>query len=69
MNGIKVHLSGPNNSTIFTDCCGCAISAHQEKCPRCGELVLGHDEISSHKRDVVRWDYAYGRQKYGNHAI
>ena len=35
----SVHLSGPNNSTMFTDCCGCAVLDRDTCCPKCGRRV------------------------------
>lgn len=29
-----VKLDNPNNSTMFTTCCGCAICDDQNHCPR-----------------------------------
>lgn len=32
------HVSGPSNSTRFTDCCGCAVNRRgegYERCPSC----------------------------------
>ena len=49
-----VHLSGPNNSTMFTDCCGAAICEDQQRCPECRELVIGWDAETDAKRDRVR---------------
>jgi hypothetical protein len=50
----SVHLSGPNNSTFFTDCCGCAVADRDTCCPKCGRRV--EEETG---RD--RWAKAYGR--------
>ena len=34
----KVHFSGLNNSTPFTDCCGVA-AIDEKNCPECGEEI------------------------------
>ena len=35
------HVSGPHNSTPFTDCCGCAaIGRDANYCPSCGRKVI-----------------------------
>lgn len=34
------HLSGPLNSTHFTDCCGLAVLREDTNCPGCGALVI-----------------------------
>lgn len=46
------------NSTMFTDCCQVAICDNEPRCPRCRNLVVGHDEPSSHRRGIVRWRMA-----------
>lgn len=60
----SVHLSGPYNSTMFTDCCGTAICDHQPKCPRCGGYVYpdseGDTDRSDHARHLARWGRAFG---------
>ena len=63
MNG--VHLSGSTNSTMFTDCCGCAITDRETRCPECGEEVYPGDDSTENERRNLRWDMAYGpmRQK------
>jgi len=60
---IGVHRLGPNNSTYFTDCCGCAICSDQKRCPRCEKLIIGHDELSAHKRDFIRWAHATEKKR------
>jgi len=58
-----VHLCGPTNSTIFTNCCGVAIHDWQEKCPSCGASVRG---AVAHGQSGERWEMAYGPwRKYG----
>ena len=56
----RVRLSSHTNSTLFTTCCGVAISNDDDACPRCGEEVF---PISARER----WDYAmlrfYGADK------
>ena len=36
-----LHKSSPINSTNFTNCCGCAVTSTQTKCPACGALIHG----------------------------
>lgn len=43
------------NSTMFTDCCGCAICDYERKCPCCGSLIIGHDAETEHERGLIRW--------------
>lgn len=54
-----VRLSGPNNSTMFTECCGTAICNDQGDCPQCGRKVYGHWADTAHERGLMRWRYAY----------
>jgi len=56
---VGVKLSGPNNSTFFTECCGTAVLDYEEKCPRCNELVIGHDAETNPERWRIRWNYAF----------
>jgi len=60
-----VHLSGPNNSTMFTDCCGVAICRDQQRCPKCKELIIGWDAESFRDRHTIRWNYAYHKKGEG----
>ena len=58
-DGIKelttsVRLSGPNNSTFFTDCCGCAVLDWDTRCPECGRRI--EEETGREK-----WAKAYGQ--------
>lgn len=46
------------NSTMITSCCGVAICRDERKCPRCGNLVVGHDAKSDEERQRIRWDRA-----------
>jgi len=46
------------NSTMFTDCCEVAICNGQQCCPRCGRPVVGDNEESHHRREIVRWSNA-----------
>ena len=48
-----VRLSGPNNSTMFTTCCGLAICDDQANCPGCKKEIWPRSG-----RD--RWEAAYG---------
>lgn len=34
-----LHFSGPNNSTLFSDCCGSAVCDSESRCPSCGREV------------------------------
>lgn len=36
-----VQFSGPNNSTLFTTCCGVAICDDERRCPVCQQEVPG----------------------------
>lgn len=36
---VGTHVSGPTNSTRFTNCCGLAVIHVGEKCPGCGRPV------------------------------
>lgn len=51
-----VSLCNPYNSTIFTNCCGCAITTREKQCPKCQRYVVGWD---SENPDRSRWNYAY----------
>ena len=46
------------NSTIFTECCQCAITSRELCCPSCGEEVVGADASSDWERDYIRWNSA-----------
>lgn len=53
MTGITgVHLSNPNNSTLFSDCCGIAVTDKESCCPRCGNKVIPESPKE-------RWEKAY----------
>ena len=54
-----VRLSGPNNSTMFTDCCGVAVLNSETKCPLCGATVYGSEAKTDHERWIMRWNYAF----------
>ena len=58
--GHGVRLSGPNNSTLFTTCCGVAITDRECNCPACGDLIIGWDAASPYMRGMIRWNMAYG---------
>lgn len=51
---------GPNgtNSTMFTECCQCAICGDEPNCPVCGRKVVGHDAETAHERRKIRWQNA-----------
>ena len=46
------------NSTMFTECCSCAICNYEIHCPSCGRNVIGWDIESSHQRGIIRWSNA-----------
>jgi len=46
------------NSTMFTECCGCAICADEAYCSQCGRKVIGWDAASNGERHWIRWTYA-----------
>ena len=54
-----VRLASSTNSTMFTDCCHCAICDDQERCPVCKDKIIGWDEESKHARGLRRLHYAY----------
>ena len=64
---IGVHHLGPNNSTAFTNCCGCAILGYQARCPSCKEFVHpfseGDENYSEHKANQIRFSYAFRKYK------
>ncbi len=52
-----IYPSG-TNSTMFTACCDTAICSDQLSCPRCKQLVIGHDATSKYERERIRWSSA-----------
>ena len=42
-----VHYCSPTNSTLFTDCCNCAV-VEEEKCPSCGARVVPESNRGRH---------------------
>ena len=48
-------LPSGTNSTMFTECCGCAICDRELSCPVCGAHVIGWDCKSDGERSNVRW--------------
>ncbi|MDG6938045.1 MAG: hypothetical protein JRN42_05850 [Nitrososphaerota archaeon] len=54
---MPVNPSG-TNSTMFTDCCGAAITNDELHCPVCGNKVVGSECDSDHERGRKRWQYA-----------
>jgi len=56
---VGVRLCSPTNSTLFTECCDCAVTDTDSRCPHCKRLVIGHDESPSERRKL-RWEHAYG---------
>ena len=48
----NTHVSGPHNSTPFTDCCGVA-AINTSECPNCHAEIWGHDDgLSARRREV-----------------
>lgn len=60
---IRVFLSSPTNSQMFTDCCRVAINHDQAHCPRCREEVYPGKDATPHQRSMYRWNMAYGAQR------
>ena len=58
-----VFLTNEHNSQVFTTCCNVAICEDQQRCPKCRRLVVGWDATSYHKRDMIRWKYAYRKKR------
>ena len=56
--GVMPLMPQGTNSTMFTECCGCAICDDQATCPRCKRDIIGHDASPGHERGRVRWKYA-----------
>lgn len=57
--GIKPLTPYGTNSTLFTECCGCAIN-EEECCPCCGRKIVGHDAPYG-ERHRIRWKNATER--------
>ena len=55
---IKQLFPSGTNSTMFTECCGTAISDNQRCCPGCGREVIGCDAETTHERHMIRWKTA-----------
>jgi len=55
---MPIYPSG-TNSTMFTECCECAICADEPYCPSCKRKVIGWDAESDHERRKIRWNNAY----------
>lgn len=60
-----VHLSGPNNSTPFTDCCGVAV-INEARCPRCGAEVLPRNPRERFRAAFHRQPLRYSNSPYYN---
>ena len=56
--GVKQLFPHGTNSTMFTECCDCAICDDEGCCPSCGREVIGHDAETSHERNMIRWKAA-----------
>jgi len=64
--GIVPVLPQGTNSTMFTECCECAICDNEPNCPICKRKVIGWDETQDRRRKS-RWQYAtrtWNRKKY-----
>lgn len=46
------------NSTMFTECCECAICDDQPYCPICNRKVVGWNAETKHERSRMRWSNA-----------
>ena len=53
------------NSTMFTECCGCAICDDEPCCPCCGRKVIGWDAENKNERHRIRWEDATKRWRKG----
>ena len=43
------------NSTMFTECCRCAICDNERFCPHCKEEVIGAEANTDYERGRIRW--------------
>ena len=57
--GLKPLYPSGTNSTFFTVCCGAAICDDEQRCPKCGKLIIGWDAKPGAERNAVRWIHAY----------
>ena len=57
-----IHLANSTNSTMFTDCCGCAVLNSEIKCPCCNATVYGSEAETDYERGRIRWNYAFCKQ-------
>jgi hypothetical protein len=62
-SGIVPLTPSGTNSTLFTECCGCAICDDEANCPECGRKVIGYDAESKSERHRIRWEDATSRWK------
>ena len=46
----ELHVSSPNNSTLFTDCHNIAVLEHETKCPRCKIPIFGRTDKDEEKQ-------------------
>ena len=46
------------DNTFFTMCCRTAINDDEQRCPGCGELVVGADADGERERSKIRWQNA-----------
>ena len=51
------------NSTMFTECCQCAICDDEPNCPICKRKIRGWDAELRHERGMIRWRYATAHWK------
>jgi hypothetical protein len=65
---IRVILCGPNNSTIFTNCCEVAICDDQAFCPACKQEVYPGQDATNHERRTARWNMAFAPYRRASQA-
>lgn len=53
--GIIPLMPQGTNSTMWTECCGVAITDGEVTCPCCHALVIGHDDNTPAERNRTRW--------------
>lgn len=65
----RIHLSGPCNSTMFTDCCGCAIRDIEARCPSCKQFIYPFyseedlERYTTQEVHISRWNLAFSPYK------
>ena len=58
-SGLKPLYPKGTNSTMFTECCKCAITDSERYCPVCKNEVVGWSEAGVHQTNMARWKIAY----------